>query len=66
MAIKKFFFPYEFFSIKDGLHIRLWEHKWLGNATLREQYPSIYNIVHLKLDTLAKVMETSPPNVTFI
>jgi hypothetical protein len=64
MAINKFFFPYESFSIKDGLHIRLCEHKWFGNATLREQYPSIYNIVHLKSDTLAKVMKTSPPNIT--
>ena len=32
---------------------------------LREQYPALYNIVRHKGDTLAKVMETFPPNVSF-
>jgi hypothetical protein len=36
MAIKKFFFGLVFFSIKDGLEIRFWEDKWLGNVTLHE------------------------------
>jgi hypothetical protein len=31
----------------------------------REQYPTLYSIMHHKGDTIAKVMETSPPNVTF-
>jgi hypothetical protein len=47
--------------MKDGLEIRFWEDKWLGNATLREQY----DIVRHKGDTIATVMETSPLNVTF-
>jgi hypothetical protein len=63
MATKKFFFPYGTFSIKDGSEIRYWEDKWLGNATLREQYPSFSNIVRHKDDTIAKRMESSPPNV---
>jgi hypothetical protein len=53
------------FSIKDGSKIRFWEDKWLGNVTLWEQYPTLYSIVYHKGDTIAKVMETSPPNVTF-
>ena len=67
MATTKFFFPYGSFSIKDGSEIRFWEDQWLGNTTLREQYPALYNIVlgRHKSDTLAKVMENSPPNVTF-
>ena len=65
MATKKFFFQYGSFSIKDGSEIRFWEDKWLGNATLREQYSAVYNIVRHKGDTLAKVMETFPPNVSF-
>jgi hypothetical protein len=36
MATKKFFFGLGSFSIKDGMEIRFWEDKWLGNATLRE------------------------------
>jgi hypothetical protein len=63
--MKKFFFTYGSFSIKDGSEIRFWEDKWLGNATLRKQYPALYNIVRHKSDTLAKVLETSPPNVSF-
>jgi hypothetical protein len=65
MATKKFFFGLGTFSIKDGSEIRFWEDKWNGNATLREQYPALYSIVRHKGDTIAKVMETSPPNVTF-
>ena len=52
-------------SIKDGFEIRFWKGKWLGNAILREQFPALYNIVRHKSDTLAKVMETFPPNVSF-
>jgi hypothetical protein len=65
MARNKFFFGLGSFSIKDGSEIRFWEDKWLGNATLREQYPALYSIVHHKGDTIAKVMETSPPSVAF-
>ena len=35
------------------------------SATLREQFPALYNIVRHKNDTIATVMETSPPNVSF-
>jgi hypothetical protein len=65
MASKKFFFRYGSFSIKDGSEIRFWEDKWLGNSTLREQYPSLYNIVRHKGDTIAMDLESFPSNVTF-
>jgi hypothetical protein len=51
--------------IKDGLEIRFLEDRWLGNTLLQEQYPTLYTIVRYKNDTIAKVMEISPPNVTF-
>ena len=66
MATKKHFFRFGSFVIKDGSEIRFWEDKWLGNTTLREQYPALYSIVHHKSDTISTVMETSPPNVTFM
>jgi hypothetical protein len=53
------------FSIKDGSEIRFWEDKWLGATFLWEQYPALYNIVRHKGDTTAKVLETSPTNVSF-
>jgi hypothetical protein len=65
MATKKYFFPYGSFSIKDGFEKRLSEDIWICNTTLREQYLALYNIVRHKSDTLAKVMESSPPNVMF-
>jgi hypothetical protein len=65
MATKKIFFPYDFFSIKDGSEITFWEDKWISNTTLWEQYPALYNIVRHKNDTLASVIESSLPNVMF-
>ena len=58
MATKKYFLPYGSFSIKDGSEIRFWEDRWLGTATLQEQYPALYNVVlgHHKSDTIAQVL----------
>ena len=38
----------------------------MGNTTLKDQYPAMYNIVRHKSDTLAMVMQSSPPNMTFM
>jgi len=65
ISTKKYFFRYGSFSIKDGLKIRFSKDKWLGNATLREQYSAIYNIVRHKGETSAIVMKKFPPNVAF-
>jgi hypothetical protein len=65
MATKRFFFPYTSFSIRDGSQIRFWEDKWLGNTTLREQYPALYSIVRHKSETIATVMHNSPSNMAF-
>jgi hypothetical protein len=65
MSTKRYFFPHGVFSIRDGSEIRFWEDKWLGNTTLRDQYPALYHIVRQKGDTLAKVLESFPPAVTF-
>ena len=65
MATKKLFFRYGKFAIKDGLEIRFWDDKWPGNAPLKDQYPALYNIVHHKSDTLAVVMQSFPPVMTF-
>ena len=49
----------------DGSEIRFWEDIWLGQSTLKEQYPALYSIVRNKSDTIAKVLDTFPPNVSF-
>jgi hypothetical protein len=65
MASKKFFFPHGTFSINDGSQIRFWEDNWLDNVPLQDQHPALYSIVHYKSETIAKVMATSPSDVTF-
>ena len=65
MATKKDFFRFVKFAIRDGLEIRFWEDKWLGNTPLKDQYPALYNIVRHKSDTLSKAMQSSPPIMTF-
>jgi hypothetical protein len=65
MATKKFFFRLDSFFIKDGSKIRFCEDRWLDNTILREQYPVLYNIIQQKSDTIATVMKTAPPNVSF-
>jgi hypothetical protein len=56
MAMKKHFFSYGTFLIKHGSEIHFYGDKWLGNATLRKQYPALYAILRYKGDTLAQVL----------
>ena len=49
------------FIIKDGSQIRFWEDAWLGNRSLREQYPQLYNIVRKKQNTVAEVLSSGTP-----
>ena len=65
MVAKKYFFRFWSFAIKDGSEIRFWEDIWIGNASLREQYPALYNIVRDKNNTIAQVLSSSPPNILF-
>jgi hypothetical protein len=37
----------------------------LGNCSFHHQYPSLYNIVRKKSDTIAKVLSTTPLNISF-
>ena len=53
------------FSIKDGSTARFWEDNWVGNASFRDRYPSLYNIVRDPHAIVAKVMATRPSNISF-
>jgi hypothetical protein len=65
MRTKNEFFKYGHFLIKDGSEIRFWEDSWLGDEPLMDQYPALYRIARNKSDTIAVVLETTPPNVSF-
>ena len=63
MKVKNDFLKFGSFIIKDGSQIRFWEDVWLGNTTLREQYPQLYNIARKKQDTIADILNTPIPNI---
>jgi hypothetical protein len=42
------------FHLQDGKEIRFWEDTWLGNTSLRVQYPNLFNIVRRKNAQLRK------------
>jgi hypothetical protein len=64
MEAKQIFLRYGSFHLNNGKQIRFWEDKWLGNSSLQQQYPSLYNIVRNKSDT-AQVLSTIPLNISF-
>ena len=53
------------FLLKDGSQIRFWEDIWLGNRTLKSQFPSLFNIVRRRHATVAEVFSTTPLNISF-
>jgi hypothetical protein len=36
------------FIVQDGKQIKFWEDRWLGAATLKVEYPNLYNIARKK------------------
>jgi hypothetical protein len=46
-------------------NIRFLEDKWLGSFTLKEQYPSLYNIARKKQVSVAQVFSSRPLNLMF-
>jgi hypothetical protein len=65
MRVKKDFLSRGSFTVGNGQHTRFWEDVWLGNKSLAEQYPSMYNIVQQKQISVANVMNQNPLNITF-
>ena len=65
MGVKDKFLSLGRFSLKDGSQIRFWEDIWLGNRTLKSQFPSLFNIVRRRHATVAEVFSTTPLNISF-
>ena len=65
MKVKANFLKFGTFIIKDASQIRFWEDAWLGNRSLHEQYPQLYNIVRKKQDTVAEVLSSGTPNLSW-
>jgi hypothetical protein len=65
MNVKDQFLDFGNFRLQNGAQIRLWEDKWLGDSTLKEQYPNLYNIVRNKSATVVNIFSTIPLNISF-
>ena len=64
MKVKRDFLRFGTFNINDGSQVWFWEDIWLGDSSLREQYPSLYNIARNKACTIADVLHDAQPNIT--
>jgi hypothetical protein len=65
MNDKPDFLWYGSFQIQNAKQIRFWEDKWLGNHSFQHQYPTLYNIIRRKSDTVAKVLSVAPLSISF-
>jgi hypothetical protein len=65
MRVKEDFFTRGSFILGDGSSIRFLEDTWLGETPLAAQYPSLYNIVRHKDQTVANTFASVPLNIEF-
>ena len=65
MKVKDQFLELSSFKLHNGNNIRFQEDKWLGSFTLKEQYPSLYNIARKKQVSVAQVFSSRPLNLMF-
>jgi hypothetical protein len=65
MKIKEEFLNRGSFTVGNGEDTRFREDVWLGNKSLAEQYPYLYNIVQRKQVFVANVLNENPLNIDF-
>ena len=65
MKVKLDFLQWGSFRVENGSQIRFWEDKWLGDTTLMNQYPNLFQIARGKHDTMTHVLSSSPLNISF-
>ena len=52
-------------KVKDESQTRFWMDTWLGNQPLKDKFPSLFNIVRRKQDSMATVLASIPLNISF-
>jgi len=53
------------FDIKSGTSVRFWDDTWVGDKSLKFNYPALYNIVRHPHATVSKIMSAIPLNISF-
>ena len=54
-----------YFDIKGRAKTRFWDDTWVGDKSLKDRYPALYNIVREPHEIVSKVMATSHLNISF-
>ena len=65
MEVKDLFLSLGVFNVHSGDQTRFWVDLWLGNKTLKDEYPALYRITRRKNVTVANVLNSRPLNVSF-
>jgi len=65
MNVKDSFMNFGSFKVKDGSQTRFWMDTWLENQPLKDSFPSLFNIVRRKQDSVATVIASVPLNISF-
>ena len=65
MKIKDGFLGLSTFVLHNGTSTWFWKDKWLGDCTLKQQFPSWYNIARKKHATVSQVFSRVPLNILF-
>jgi hypothetical protein len=52
------------FEVHSGHQTSFWSDLWIGNEPLMKVYPSLYNLARNKKVMVAKVLSTSPLNIS--
>jgi hypothetical protein len=65
MNVKNQFLPLGNFILQSSTQIRFCEDTWIGNSTLKEQYPNLCNIARRRNSTVADVLNSIPINMSF-
>ena len=65
MNVKGAFMGFGSFKVKDGTQIRFWVDTWLSNQPLKDKFPVLFNIVRRKQNYVAKVLSSTPLNISF-
>jgi len=65
MNVKDSFMTFGLFKVKDGSQTCFWMDTWLGNQPLKDKFPSLFNIVRRKQDSVVTVLASIPLNISF-
>lgn len=65
MKVKDRFLNLVSWVVNNGKQVRFWEDRWVGNSSLHNRYPSLYNTVRRRNVSIAIVFGSVPLNISF-